>query len=405
MPPRVRPAPVTGFAAIALLAVGAAVAQAFGRFTYGVLLPAVRDDLGISNTVAGSIATLNVGAYLLGTVAVAVATASRRLLDVLRVGFVFSTAGLVLAAVAPGPALLGLAMVLAGFGGACIWIPTPVIAADALPPARRGLAVGLMGSGIGLGIVFAGQLAGAVRAGGGDAAWRTVYVVQAVVAVVVLAAILAFIGHGQARPAAGRPARGGLGGFPVLRRMAGWLPLTLAYTVFGFMYLLVIAFLTTRLEDDSGWTGERASLAFAVLGVAVVFGGPTFIALGRRIGPRRSLALAFSLWSGAALAVLPGWFEVTLVASALLGLLFGGIPGMITLYVVEHTSIDEYGPSFAAATLAFGVAQMLSPQAGGLLGDLAGSFTPVFVLSSLLAVAGAVASLRLADHPASTSGS
>ncbi len=66
-----RPSRATGLPAVALVAVGAAVAQAFGRFTYGVLLPAVRDDLGISNTVAGSIGTVNVGAYLLGTLAVA----------------------------------------------------------------------------------------------------------------------------------------------------------------------------------------------------------------------------------------------------------------------------------------------------------------------------------------------
>src|SRR5690606_23789686 len=42
-----------GWGVVVLVALGAAVAQAFGRFTYSVLLPAVRDDLGVSNTVAG----------------------------------------------------------------------------------------------------------------------------------------------------------------------------------------------------------------------------------------------------------------------------------------------------------------------------------------------------------------
>ncbi len=377
---------------MALVAAGAAVAQAFGRFTYGVLLPAIRDDLGMSNTVAGSIATINVGAYLFGTVVVALATSRYRLLVVMRVGFLFSTSGLILAAVAPGPAALGAAMFLAGFGGACIWIPAPVIAAGALAPSRRGLAVGLMGSGIGLGIVFSGQLSGWVRATLGDESWRTVYVVQAAIAVVVLVATLVFIGHSQTRPRSGRA---GLAGFSVLRRMRGWLPLTLAYTSFGFMYLLVLAFLTTRLEDDSGWTGSEASLAFTLLGFSVIFGGPIFISMARVIGPRASLTLAFVLWSVLVLVVLPGWLVPGLAASVALGLLFGGIPGMITLYVVENTSIEQYGPSFAAATLAFGVAQMLSPQVGGLIADLSGSFAPVFVLSSAVAVTGAFAAFRL----------
>ena len=46
-----------GWGVVILVALGAAVAQAFGRFTYSVLLPAVRDDLGVSNTVAGLLGT------------------------------------------------------------------------------------------------------------------------------------------------------------------------------------------------------------------------------------------------------------------------------------------------------------------------------------------------------------
>lgn len=388
-----------GFVAVALVAVGTAVAQSFGRFTYGVLLPAIRDELGISNTVAGSIGTLNVGAYLVGTMAVAAATSRYRLLQVMRVGFVFSTAGLTLAAVTPNEWVLGLAMFLAGLGGAFIWIPAPVIAADSLAPERRGLAVGLMGSGIGAGIVFTGQLSGYVRSSLGDDSWRTVYVVQAIIAVAVLLATLAFISHAQEQPTA---RRAGLAGFGALREMRGWIPLTMAYTSFGFMYLLIIAFLTTRLEDDSGWSSSQAALAFTLLGVAVVFGGPFFISLTHRIGPRLTLALAFTLWSITVLTVLPGWFPTTIAASIALGLLFAGIPGMITLYVVENTSVENYGPSFAAATLAFGIAQMLAPQVGGLIADVTGSFTLVFLLSGALALTGTVSALQL-PRPQDTS--
>ncbi len=378
--------------AVALVAIGAAVAQAFGRFTYGVLLPAIRDDLGISNTVAGTLGTVNVGAYLLGTIIVAAATSRFRLLYVMRVGFVFSTVGLVLAAITPGPWVLAVAMFSSGLGGAMIWIPAPLVAAAALAPERRGLAVGMIASGIGVGIVFTGQLSGYVRSTLGDDSWRTVYVIEAVIAVVVMVATLTLIRHEQARPTGQRT---GIGGFHVLRRMSGWLPATLAYTSFGFMYLLVVAFLTVRLEDDSGWSGSRASLAFTLLGIAVVFGGPAFISVARRIGPRPALSAAFAAWGILVLAVLPGWFGATLLSSVGLGMLFGGIPTMITLYVVENTSVEDYGPTFAAATLAFGVAQMLSPQIGGLTADLTGSFAPVFVLSAFFAGCGAMASLRL----------
>lgn len=388
-----------GLPAVFLMAATAGVAQSFGRFAFGVVLPAVRADLDLSNTVAGTLATVNVGAYLLGTVAVATLAGSLKLLAIMRVGFVFALSGLVLAAVAPDVWVVAVAMFLSGFGGALIWIPAPVIAADAMPATKRSLAIGLMGSGMGFGVVFASQLSSYVRSSSGDEGWRNVYIVLASIAAVVLVSAVLFVGHGQDTP---RGNKSGFGGFTALKRMRAWVPLTSAYTSFGFMYLLILAFLATRLEDDSGWTSSRASLAFTLVGIAMMFGGPLFILIASRIGSRRGLAIAFTGWIVVVLAILPGWFVVTLPASVAIGLCFAGIPSLITLYVVNNTTVEDYGPSFAAATLAFGVAQMISPQAGGVLADLTGSFTVVFLLSAALAATGLVAALRLPrpDEPA-----
>jgi predicted MFS family arabinose efflux permease len=382
---------LSGIAAVVLVALTAAVAQSFGRFTFGVLLPAIRDDLNLSNSLAGTLATVNVGAYLLGTLVVAAAASRYRLLVVMRGGMGLAVAGLSLAALAPGPWVLGVGLFLTGLGGACTWIPAPVVAADALAPEKRSFAIGLLAAGMGLGVVFTGQLASFVRSTAGDASWRTVYTVQAIIGVVVVVTAWLLIGHRQDRPSS----KGGIGGFSALRRMHGWIPYTCAFTAFGLMYLLVIAFLTTRLEDDSGWTSSRASLAFTLLGVAMIFGGPFFIGLAERITTRRALSVAFTSWVVCASMILPGWLVPTLIASVALGLLFSGLPTMFTVYVVANTTADDYGPSFAAATLAFGVAQMMSPQVGGSIADAAGSFTPVFVLSAALAVVGLIAALQL----------
>ena len=42
-----------GWAVVVIIALAAAVGQSFGRFSFGVLLPAIRDDLGITNTLVG----------------------------------------------------------------------------------------------------------------------------------------------------------------------------------------------------------------------------------------------------------------------------------------------------------------------------------------------------------------
>ena len=278
-----------GLPAVFLMAATAGVAQSFGRFAFGVVLPAVRNDLDLSNTIAGSLATINVGAYLVGTIAVAALAARYRLITIMHIGFIAALAGLILTASAPGVWIVGVAMFASGFGGALMWIPVPVIAAAALAPEKRSMAIGLLGTGMGGGVVFASQLSSYVRSSMGDDSWRTVYVVLAIIGFVVLLATYLFIGHEQDQPTGDRA---GFGGFTALKRMRGWLPLTSAYTSFGFMYLLVLAFLTTRLEDDSGWTSSRASLAFTLVGVAMMFGGPLFITLATRIGSRLGLAFA-----------------------------------------------------------------------------------------------------------------
>lgn len=381
----------SGLPAVFLVAAVAAVAQAFGRFSFGVLLPAIRNDLGLSNTVGGSLGTANVAAYLVGTLTVASVAGRIRLLTIMRIGMVLAVVGLGLAAVAPGARTLAAALFLAGFGGAFSWIPAPVVAAAALAPERRPLAVGILSSGMGAGVVLCGQIARFIRADRGDAGWRSVYVVLAAIGAVVVCAAFLLLSHRQDELSS----RSGFGGFDVLRRMAGWRPVTVAYTAFGLMYLLVIAFLVSKLEDDDGWSGPRASLVFTVLGVAMVFGGPVFIAIARRVGPRRALIVAFSGWIAATLVLIPAVPAPTFVAAVASGMLFSAMPTLFTLYVVTNTSAADYGPSFAAATFAFGVAQMLSPQLGGFVADVAGSFTPVFLTSAALAAIGLLAIVRL----------
>ena len=379
-----------GWVAVVLVALAALVAQSFGRFTYSVLLPAVRDDLGLSNSLAGLLGTVNVGAYLLGTLLVVRATARLRLMVLMRVGLGLSLTGLALASVAPGGVVLAVGLLLMGLGGAAIWIPSPALASAAVPASRRGLAVGAMGAGIGLGIVAAGQLATALRERLGDAAWQEVYRVETVVAIVVAGAILLLL-RPQDDPVPNRTGSG----LAVLRTMDGWAALTGSYAAFGFSYLLALTYLTARLEDDAGFSEGAASSVFALTGLAAVVGGLLFGAVTDRVGPRRTLVGSFVLLSASMLAVLTGDVLVVDVGAVVLGATFSGIPAIIAAYVVEHSDADTYGPRYAVATLAFGIAQVTSPQVGGVIADLTGGFLVVFLVAAAIAATGAVAAWRL----------
>lgn len=392
------PAPAGGRAERAWLVIGlvmaaACVAQAFGRFTWGVVLPGARDDmLGGSNTLAGFFGTLNVTAYLIGTLAVSWAASKVSLVQLMRIGLSISTSALALAAFAPNGPVLGVALFAMGLGGAVIWIPSPAISARALPPRRAGMAVGLVGSGIGLGLVFAGQLSAFLdRRSDADDLWQTVYRVELGVAVVVLVGAFTLLRSRGDRPSLS----GGFGGFAALRKIRGWIPLTMCYATFGFAYILVLAFLVARLEDDSGFSPGAATAMFSLVGLGSVFGGTTLGPLSDRIGRRVTLTACYTIFAGCALLVLTGSQPWVAIAALGVGLMFSGMPALIIAHVVNHTDADSYGPAFSAATLAFGVTQMISPQIGGAIADALGSFTWVFVLSAVVALAGAGAASRL----------
>ncbi|MAJ51379.1 MAG: hypothetical protein CMB82_07190, partial [Flammeovirgaceae bacterium] len=261
----------------------------------------------------------------------------------------------------------------------------------ALPSDRRHLAVGWLGSGVGLGVMFASILSGVLRSSSGDESWSSVYQIQFAVGFVLLLLVFLLIRHQQAKPSGGA----GLGGFGALRRMPGWLPLILAYATFGFINLLVIGFFTSRLEDDSGWSTSDAAFAFSVMGLAMVFGGPIFAAMANRFGLRMILATSFGTWPIFLGVVMTGYEVPVLIACIGLGLLFSAFPILITLYVVQNTKPEDYGPSFSAATLAFGVTQIISPPVGGLIADITGSFTLVFILAGFMGLLGMLATLRL----------
>lgn len=391
------------FSAILVLAqvmAAASVAQAFGRFTYGVVLPSVRDDLlGGSNGTAGLLGTVNVAAYLAGTIAVASMSRRLSLTVLIRGGLCLSTAGLLLASAAQSGILLAAGLLAMGLGGAAIWIPSPRVASLVLPPARRGLAAGFVGMGIGIGIVFAGQLADAARHSGGDDGWHTVYRVEGLIGVGVTLAAFMLLRRpalGPAPPPVG-PTTDGIAGFGALRQVRGWLPLTAAYAAFGFMYLLVLAFLVARLEDDSGFSADRASAMFSLVGVAAVFGGVLLGPLSDRVGRRTTTTAGFVVFAASTLAILPGRQPLVAIGAVGVGLAFSGLPTVIAAFVVDSTDAHSYAPAYSAATLAFGVAQMAAPQVGGVIADAAGSFTPVFLLSVSVAVAGAIVAARLPE--------
>jgi predicted MFS family arabinose efflux permease len=380
---------------IVLSMLASGVAQAFGRFSYAILLPAIERDVLQSYALAGALGTVNVAGYLAGTALISVTAARVEPARLMKLGLVVCTTGLCLLTVAPGATALAVGLVLTGIGGAAVWIPAPGLGAAAVPADRRGFVIGLVGSGIGMGIAFSSQLNGVVHVldlGG----WRTVWGVEAAIAVGVTLACVLWL-----RPATTLETRG-RAEVAALRTVPGWLPVTLAYAAYGLSYSVFMNYLVATLEEDAGFSSAHASAVYAAMGLTIIVGGIVLGRLSDRRGRGRTLAVGLAAMAACELLVLVGSEPWAALAAAAFGLVMSGVPAVIAAHLADHLDPRAFGAAFGVITLAFGVLQVIGPQLGGWIGEETGTFTIAFLVAAAAAAAGSLAAVTIPRRPATT---
>jgi predicted MFS family arabinose efflux permease len=273
-------------------------------------------------------------------------------------------------------------------------VPAPGLAGSVVPAARRGAAIGLSGSGIGLGIVFASALASLLHRAGGDASWRTVWLVEAVIAVVALVLCTVLL-RPPAHPADDEPVRAG-----ALRRVPGWAGLAGGYAAYGLAYSIYTTYVVTALEDDAGFSAAHAAGVYTLLGLALVTGGVLLGPLSDRFGRGRSLVAGYVGMAAAILLVLVGAEPFAAVSALAFGTAMSGLPAVIAAHMSDSLSPREFAGAFGRCTLFFGVAQLCGPPLGGWLAEATGSFTASFLVAALVALGGAACSLLVPRSPA-----
>ncbi|SNX96575.1 Predicted arabinose efflux permease, MFS family [Geodermatophilus sabuli] len=366
----------------------AGVAQGFGRFGYALLLPAVNADLVHSYAVAGLLGTLNLTAYLGGT-SLVILTAGRLAPAMsVRLGLLLTTAGLSVLALAPSVPVLVVGMVLAGFGGAMIWVPAPGIAGSAVHVSRRGLAIGLTGSGVGLGVIASSGLTAVVHAVAGSGAWRPVWAIEAVLSALVAVAAARWL-RPQVVLVSG-PVR-----ISALRAVPSWIGSTLSYGGYGLAISIYMTFLVAAYEDDAGFGSGHASGVFALTGVFIIAGG---ILLGRwsdSVGRRAAMTWAYVGMTVAVLLVPVGAEPWASSSAVLFGLAMSGAPAVLAAHLADWLDARRFAAAFGAVTLVFGLAQLIGPLLGGSIADRTGSFSAAFLLAAAAAFGAACAAATL----------
>jgi len=397
MSPGSRPLP-TLVVALAL-ALGSAVSLGLARFSFAMLLPPMRADLGWSYLVAGTMNTANAAGYLAGAL---LAPAWLRALGT-RSAFLAGTAATAAFVAAHGltvaDAPLYAFRFLSGLVSAVAFVAGGLLAAQlvgaAPAPAGRpapsaGLVLGIYYGGAGLGIVVSAVgvplLAARAEAHAWQAAWLALGALGAVVTVAIAAATRG--------PVLGAPAGGGAGatlaGF-AWRRFA---PALFAYLMFGLGYIGYMTFIVTLLREQR--VPEREVIAFyALLGVAVAVSPWLWARMLQRFRGGETLALMSALLVVATL--LPVWRTDPLAVFAS-GLVFGGtmlaLVASTTALVRHNLEAADWSAGITGFTIVFAIGQIVGPSGVGFIADRAGSLRAGLACSAALLALGALVASR-----------
>ncbi|MEZ0165730.1 MFS transporter [Kineococcus sp. LSe6-4] len=352
------------------LAGAAVVGVAFGmaRYAYGLTLPAVRQDLGLSEVVLGLVASATFAGYLAGLLLAGPLAARRGPRACTSVGGGCGALGAVVVAAAPSPGWLAAGAVLAGSAGGWAWAPYSDIVTRTVPVPRRSRALALVTTGTSGGLVLLGALAVLALSG----SWRLVWAGVAVAAVG--AAVVNLLLVPPLAPPARSPRR--TAGPGATTGLVGRLRVPLAYSL---VYFAVVVVYFTYAADLLA--GGDVPAAVPALYAAVGLSGVVALATGtfaRRLGSARVAALSL-VTVGLALTLL-ALAGTSLTATVVSAGTFG--VGYMTGSAVLAVWTAEVVPARAGA--AFTVCLVVGALTSVAAPALAGALIPTLGLGPLL---------------------
>jgi predicted MFS family arabinose efflux permease len=381
------------------LALGSAVSLGLARFSFAMFLPPMRDDLGWSYLVAGTMNTANAAGYLAGAL---LAPAWLRALGT-RGAFLAGTAATAAFVAAHGLTIADAPLYafrfLSGLVSAVAFVAGGLLAAQlvgatsAAPgrsPPSAGLVLGIYYGGAGVGIVVSAIGVPLLAARPEAHAWQDGWVAFGGLGAVVTLAIAAATRGPAFAAAAGGGTRATLAGFAWRR----FTPALLAYLMFGLGYIGYMTFIVTLLREQR--VSEREVIAFyALLGVAVAVSPWLWARMLQRFRGGETLALMSALLVVATL--LPVW-RTDPVAVFASGLVFGGtmlaLVASTTALVRHNLDAADWPAGITGFTIVFAVGQIVGPSAVGFIADRAGSLRAGLACSAALLALGAVVAWR-----------
>jgi MFS family permease len=383
------------------------VAAAFGalvvsvgpmlQFAFSVLLPSVSQDLGadraeISVALAAGMVVAGAATPIAGLLMDRFGTLAVTLMAIPGMALAFAMIGFGATSVA---AIIGLYALAGLFGAAMAPLPFAQMITGRFFK-RRGLALGIAMSGVGLGAMLLPQLLAVLIDWAG---WRTAYLGMAGMLLLVGLPLSAIALRGEALMRASRTSQSltGVSAREALRRATFW-------AMAGAFFLLALACngLVAHLFallTDRGAEPRMALTVLSVVGAMVILGRLLSGALLDRLPP---LKVAAGFFVNAALGLLlltwEGYFPLSTVGAILVGLSLGAEVDLMAFLISRYFGRYAFGAIYGYLFMLFTLGSALGPVLMGLslrIGSYAFAMTG---MAAALLIAGAVV-LRMTPPP------
>ena len=384
-------------------------AHGFGRMSYTLILPAMKDGLNFTYAQQGLLGTGNFIGYLLMAFIGGFLAARFGARLVIALSLLLMGVTLILTGISDTFGFAFAMRLLTGLGNGGAYVPAMALGSAWFAMARRGFATGIVSAGIGGGTMIAGLIVPVILSSYGAEGWRFAwyYLGGAVLVISGVTGLLLrgrpedlglrqvgvqAVAQGSAMP---KPAAGTLDWGLIYKMPAVWY-LGGVYFLYGFSYVIYATFFAAYLVQEMKILPAEAGRLWALVGGLSIFCGVIWGGLSDKLGRAKGAALAYLVLglSYALFALLP--FSLGFYLSAVVfGLTAWSIPT-----IMAATAGDYVGPRLAPAglgfvTLFFGIGQAFGPYLGGYLADATGSFKGPFLLACVVSLLGMVMSLGL----------
>ena len=390
-------------------------AHGFGRMSYTIILPAMKDGLGFNYTQLGLLGTGNFIGYLTMAIIGGFLAAHFGTRIVITAALVLMGITMILTGLAQSFGFAFLMRLLTGLGNGASYVPAMALGSAWFTMKKRGFATGIVSAGIGTGTLISGLVVPPILAAFGANGWRYSWYILGGAVLVIAGIVFRFVRSNPQEkglqqigseksgavpsdaPPAEKAATPKLTGTikSVVKMGAVWY-LGVVYFFYGLSYIIYMVFFAAYLVKEVGLSQEFAGGLWALVGGLSIFCGVIWGKISDVLGRSRGAALAYlvlglSYMIYALIKVDLGFY----LSAILFGLTAWSIPT-----IMAAAAGDFVGPRLAPAglgfiTLFFGIGQALGPAIGGYLADASGSFTLPFLIAGVISLVGMVLSIYL----------